>query len=87
MVDLGLGRGKVTLILLQTKLQWACRIVTTYSLYTLSFFVLWAMRKCLLDTIYYFRQEDLWKSYFCHFGSSAYCNIYFIILVVNIQVI
>ena len=74
MVDLGLGRGKVTLILLQTNLPWAYRIITTYSLYTLSFFVLWAMRKCLLDTIYYRGRKTCEKVIFVTLVVVHKCN-------------
>ena len=57
----------MTLILLLTKLLWVCRIITNYAVDILSFFILWAMGKCLLDTIYCSRQKHLEKKFFFHF--------------------
>lgn len=62
MVDLGLGRSQrdldfvanQTAVGLQNHNNLLC-------IYIYIFFMLWAMGKCLLDTIYYSRQKNLEK--------------------------
>jgi hypothetical protein len=66
----GLGSSQGDLDSVVNRLLWACRILTTHSLFTLPFFILRVMRKCPLGAIYYIGQEDLEKHYFVIFGNS-----------------